>query len=54
VSIEEQAGKAPATDWMFWRKEISLVPARILTPDLPSHSSVNILAMLISLMSLIK
>jgi len=32
--------------WMFWRKDSSLAPSKILTPDLPAYIPVIVLTML--------
>jgi len=38
VPTESDAGLAPEPIWRFWRKEKSLGPARIQTPNHPIHS----------------
>ena len=42
VPIEQEGGWTPGPIWMFWRREKSLAPTRIPTPDHPVHILVTI------------
>jgi hypothetical protein len=46
IPFEQEVGWAPEPVWMFWKREKSLTPARILTLDHPACSLVTILAAL--------
>ena len=39
VPTKQETGWDPELIWMFWRREKSLDPARIQTPDRPAQSS---------------
>jgi hypothetical protein len=39
--IDCEAGWVPEPVWMFWRREKSLAPAEIRTPDRPAHTVVT-------------
>ena len=44
--LELEAGWMLGLVWMFWRRDSSLVPAKIRTPDLPAYIIVIVLNML--------
>jgi len=46
VHVEWEAVWASESVWVFWRKEKSLEPNGLRTPDHPVHRLVNILIML--------
>jgi hypothetical protein len=46
VFIELETGWTLELAWIFWRKDSSLAPSKILTPDLPAYILVIVLIML--------
>jgi hypothetical protein len=46
VLVELEAGCALELAWMFWRKDSSLAPSKIWTPDFPAYILVTVLTML--------